>query len=130
MKGLAIFILLFISSIALNAAGLTDINEIDLGSGFRELRGTENGNKVRYLHYGEKKLGQLGNYSISPSRSYVAFQDTPAGNLYLFRVDDQSLEQLTKEFIAPASKYTWNETLEILDVKFKGKTNPQSFAIE
>jgi hypothetical protein len=130
MKGKVGFIILLISAMTLNAAELTNTNEKDLGSGFYELSGTDSGIQVRYLQYGEKKLGQLGNYSISPSGSYAAFQDTPAGNLYLFRVYDQSLEQLTKEFIAPASKYTWNETLEILDVKFKGNTNPKSFAIE
>ncbi len=130
MKKIACILIFWITSSTLYAAELTNTREIDLGAGFRELRGTENEVRVRYLYYREKKLGQLGNYSISPSSAYAAFQDTPAGNLYLFRVYDQSLEQLTKEFIAPASKYTWNETLEILEVKFDGKAKAQSFALE
>jgi hypothetical protein len=130
MKSLIYFFILIIAPLALHAAELTDTREIDLGSGFRELRGSENGNSIRYLYKGERKLGQLGNYSISPSGSYAAFQDTPAGNLYLYRAYDQSMEQLTKEFIAPARKYTWNETLEILEVTFNGKTKPHSFALE
>lgn len=113
-----------------HAGELTDVSEKELRSGFRELHGTDNGNKVRFLYYQATKLGQLGNYSISPSGSYAAFQDTPAGNLYLFRVDEQQLEQLTKEFIAPARNYSWNETVEIVEVTFSGNSKPQSFALE
>jgi len=130
MKQYAYFLILLFTSITAYAAELINTREIDLGSSFRELRGQEGVTDVRYLYYDNKELGRFNNYSISPSKGYAAFQDAPAGNLYLFRVYDQSIEQLTKEFIAPVSKYKWNETLEILEVSFTDSTPAQSFALE
>ena len=130
MKHYAYFLILLFSSMTAYAAELTDTSEIDLGSSFRELRGTEGITNVRYLYYDKKKLGRFNNYSISPSKGYAAFQDAPAGNLYLFRAYDQSIEQLTEKFIAPVSKYKWDETLEILEVSFSDSTPAQSFALE
>jgi len=129
MRTLASFIILFFYASVSNSE-ILDARVTNLGYGFQEVNATETDGKFRYLYFGDRKLGKLGNYSISPSGNYAAFQDSPAGNLYLFRTADKTMEQLTKEFIAPATKYSWNETLEIVDVKFSGKKETMSFAIE
>lgn len=122
-----IFLLLYTS---VSNSETLDTRVTNLGYGFQEVSATETDGKFRYLYFGDRKLGKLGNYSISPSGNYVAFQDKPAGNLYLFRTTDKTMEQLTKDYIAPAKRYSWNETLEFVEIKFTGIKETMSFAIE
>jgi len=129
MKAVSIFfVLLFFSSLAYSEE--SEIKAVDIGSGFSIKTISVDGGKSRQLYFGGIKLGQLGNYSISPSGSYAAFQDAPAGNIYIFRVDEKYKEQLSSTFIAPIKQYTWNEKLEILRVDFANDAKSMSFAIE
>ncbi len=129
MKRLILY-LLFISPLALHAAEEISSNKVDLGSGFHEVRGIDGDKQVRFLFYGKTKLGKIINYSLSPSKRYAALQDSNAGNIYLFRADDQDLEKLTNKFIGSAKKYSWNENMEILEVMFDGNKEAQSYALE
>ena len=124
----SIILLLFYSSASLGE--ILDTRITNIGYGYQEVRTTETDGEFRYLYFGDRKLGKLGNYSISPSGNYAVFQDTPDGNLYLFRAIDKTMEQLTKEFIDQASKYKWNEKLEIVEIKFSSVKETQSFALE
>lgn len=129
MKTIYSLLLLFFAG-SLIAAEPTKAESVNIGSGFIVKKTVTNDGQIRQLFYGKNKLGQIGNYSISPSGHYAAFQDAPAGNIYLYRVDDNHIEQLTRDFIAPTRQYSWDETLEILRVEFTNNAKPMSFAIE
>lgn len=129
MKTIYSLLLLFLTG-SLMASETPGVESVNLGSGFFVKKTSTNKEQVRHLYYGENKLGQIRNYSISPSGHYAAYQDEPAGHIYLYRTDDNHTEQLTREFIAPTRQYTWNETLEIVRIEFTNNTKPLSFAIE
>jgi len=108
----------------------------DIGHGFELQKTTEikspstEQSKHRYLYHKGKKLAEIDKYSISPSGSYVAYMGAPAGDLYLFSKSDGKITRLTKQFIAPVKKFSWNETFEVLEVSFSGKAADKSFALE
>jgi len=129
MKTIYCLLLLFLPG-SLMASETPEVESINIGSGFIVKKTSTDEGQIRQLYYGENKLGQIGTHSISPSGHYAAFQDVPAGYIYLYRVDDNHIEQLTREFIAPTRKYTWDETLEIVRIEFTNNAKPLSFAIE
>ena len=130
MRTTGTLLLLLILSARLYAGEILDSTETDLGSGFHELHTTEINGKFQYLYYHDRKLGQFGSYSISPSGHYAAFHDVRTGQIFLFRSSDQSLEQLTRESIKSTGKYTWNEKFEILQVTLPDQAEPLQFALE
>lgn len=128
MRALSLIVLLFFYA-SVCSGEILDARVTNIGYGFQEVRTTETDGEFRYLYFGDRKLGKLGNYSISPSGNYAAFQDKSDNNIYLFRALDKTMEQLTNEASTQASKYSWNEKLEFVDVKFSNNKT-QSFAIE
>ncbi len=99
MKTIFSLFILFMAN-SLIASAIAETDNVSIKSGFFVKDVNSDEGQIRQLYYGKKKLGQLSSYSISPSGQYAAFQDKPAGHIYLYRVDDDHLERLTREFIA------------------------------
>jgi len=131
------FITLFFFSAALYAGEVISSESVDRGSGFSELKTVERQadspnetSKHRYLYHKNRKLSEVSKYSISPSGSYAAYVVEPTGNIILYSSSDGQITALTKKFIAPVKKFSWNETFEVIEVSFKGKEPAKNFALE
>jgi hypothetical protein len=89
----------------------------DLGFGFREVhRSQENPpgsfegiGHFKFLYYRDRKLTQLGLYSIAPSGRSVIFQEGPSGDVLLFTAEGRSLRTLQKYPIAIINGFRWSD---------------------
>ncbi len=97
----------------------------DLGFGFRRvLLAKPSGSNFEsighweYLYYRDQELCLLGECSVSPSGSYVIFQDGRSGNLFLYRRADGRQTQLTSQFVALVKRFDWDENAGRVEVHF------------
>lgn len=124
---LTYFSLVFMTT-SLWAGVVIDSNITDLGSGYRKVRAIEKVSaasseteQFTYLYYKDKKLGQASKYSISPSGEYLIFQDSTTGDIFLFDSASGKLELQKITKIVPVRKFSWNERMEYVKVRFTGK---------
>ena len=108
----------------------------DLGFGFRRVvlaepssSSFESVGHFAYLYYRDRRLCHLGDCSVSPSGSYVIYQDGPSGNLFLFRRADSRLIQLTSQFVALVDTFEWHEDTSTVHVHFTSGRGAQTFAM-
>lgn len=88
----------------------------ELGFGFRAVTlavpvavDFESVGHFKYLYYGEKRLCQLGECSVSPPGGHIIFQDGASGNLFLYRRRDGRLSPLTKKFVSLVKTFEWHD---------------------
>ncbi len=108
----------------------------DLGFGFRRVVLAEPSSSTfegighfEYLYYRDRRLCHLGDCSVSPSGSYVIYQDGPSGCLFLFRRASGGLTQLTSQFVALVDTFEWHEDASTVNVLFTAGHGAQTFAI-
>ena len=99
----------------------------ELGGGFRRVilaefitGGFESVYHGEYLYYREHKLGDFVSSSISPNREFAAFVESDTQSpirddhfgfhVFLFRVTDQKIVQLTKELRYDWRGFDWDES--------------------
>lgn len=107
----------------------------DLGFGFRRVTvaepvasNFEGIGHFEYLYCLDRKLCRLGDCSVSPSGSYLIFQDGPSGILFLYRRLDGRRVQLTKKFVALVQRFEWHEDSGTVEVRFETGV-PGSYSI-
>src|SRR6185369_17075539 len=83
-----------------------------------------------YLYYRDRRLCHLGDCSVSPSGSYVIYQDGPSGNLFLFRRADSGLSQLTSQFVARVDTFEWHEDTSAVEAHFSGGHGARTFPLQ
>lgn len=135
MKATSVIFLMFFAGVVF-AEVVVNSRSIDRGYGFREIRTVEAKNisttktsKHRYIYYKDQKLGQIKQYSISPSGSYIVFVSDPEGSLFLY-TPSEKLITLLAEKIKSIRKFSWNETYEVLTIELSDKSPAMNFAIE
>ena len=77
-----------------------------------------------FLFYRDEEICSLGKCSVSPSGSYVIYQEGPSGNIFLYRRADARKVQLKR--FAPGSvpivvKFTWHEEAGTVDWVYDGE---------
>ncbi len=108
----------------------------DLGYGFRRVvlaepssSSFESTGHFEYLYYRDRRLCDLGDCSVSPSGSYVIYQEGPSGNLFLFRRAGGKPTQLTGQFVSLVDTFEWREKESAVEVHFSAGHGAQTFAI-
>ena len=108
----------------------------DLGFGFRRVTVAEPSQSsfesvghFDYLYFGDRRLSQVGAYSISPSGRYAAYQDAPSGDLFLFRSSDRKRIQLSRQCGAPVDVFQWHEEQNSVEALFSGGHGTRAFAL-
>ncbi len=88
----------------------------DLGFGFRRVVVTAPGvgnssfeiGHYRFLYYRNRRLSQIGEFSISPSGQYAVFQDGPTGDTVLFTRKTEILRHIyAGRMRGHALEYVW-----------------------
>jgi len=109
----------------------------DLGFGFQRVlmaepdkASLERIEHFEYLYYRDRRLCQVGAFSVSPSGRYAIYQDGPSGNLFLFRRADGRLTQLTSHFIALAVSFQWHENDHWVEAHFTNEHRPEPFKLQ
>lgn len=109
----------------------------NLGFGFRRVvlaepssSSFESIGHFEYLYYRDRRLCHLGDCSVSPSGSYVVYQDGPSGNLFLFRRADGRLSQLTSQFVALVDTFEWHEDISMVEAHFTTGPGVQTFPLQ
>jgi len=108
----------------------------NLGSGFRietraEPRSSsfESVGHFEYLFYGERKLCQVGQYSVDPSGKFAIYQDAASGILFLFRRADQRVFRLTPKPVGFPGTFLWYERGGTVEVRFEGNKTFTAFKL-
>jgi len=109
----------------------------NLGFGFRRVdlaepvsSSFESIGHFEYLYYRDRRLCHLGDCSVSPSGSYVIYQDGPSGELFLFHREDGQLTQLTSKFVALVDRFEWHEDTHTVEVRLVAGHGAQTFALK
>jgi hypothetical protein len=109
----------------------------NLGFGFRRVvlaepssSSFESLGHFEYLYYRDQRLCHLGDCSVSPSGSYVIYQDGPSGSLFLFRRADSRLIQLTSQFVALVDTFEWHEDTSAVETHFAAGHGARTFPLE
>jgi hypothetical protein len=125
VKVLLFAILVSVASIV-QAQSVIERSE-NLGFGFRRVTlakavntSFESVGHFQYLYYHDQQLSGVGECSISPSGKFAIYQDGSSGNLFLFRRTDRRVNPLSRKFIALVERFEWHESLNAVDVHFKG----------
>ena len=127
---LFIYTIIFIMLQSLVSASAAESTRKSLRDGYSiQISQLDSGESMKLFHK-TKLLGETHSYSIAPSGEYAAFQQSPAGQLFLYRVSDDALNELAKQSPGAVKKYSWNETYEIVRIYFDNQQETLSFAIE
>ncbi len=82
-----------------------------------------------YLYYGDRKLCNVGEYSIAPSGRFAIYQDGPSGTLFLFRRADGKIFQLTPKSIGFPETFVWHERVHTVEVHLEHIKTPAIFQL-
>ncbi len=79
------------------------------------------------LYCGSKKLGEAGEYSISPSGWFALFTDR--GRLLLFDKESSQTRDVTDGSFAIPSGFAWDEAGDTVDVAYYEKHAPSKIRL-
>jgi WD40 repeat protein len=107
----------------------------DLGHGYRLIHVTVINPPVAFealahyddLYYGLRKLGRVGEYDISPSGRYAAFEDD--GTIRLFDRQSRRIHNITDGEFAVPSRFDWDESAGVLKISYYERPAPSRIAL-
>lgn len=80
------------------------------------------------LYYGRRRLGTIGQYSISPSGRFALYEAT--GRLLLFDRESRQIRDVTDGVFAVPKSFVWQESTGVVLVYYFGNHAPSLIRLQ
>lgn len=130
-SGILMLLMLIMLTSTASAQVLTE-KVTDLGFGFKQIQHTQvnvrgrwkSDVKFHFLYFEKRRLCQCTSYAISDSGRYAIFQEMATKESFIFHVNTQEREQISKAPVSPLlllKEVTWNKNETRAQLEFEEK---------